>query len=696
MTQQVIICGPSPSDGGVPLNSGLGDPLATAFDKTNNNFSQLFSLQQPVPTTLGGQVGDTAGMTAYDSTYFYYCYRNYANGGPIWNKVPNSNLALVGSVKANGNISANGYFIGNGSLLTGITSTPGPNLFNGNSIVRVYANGNITATVSNVSNVVVITTTGISTGVISASGNVTAANITTAGTISGNILSLSGNVVGTALNVTGNVDANNVIATNTLSGNLTGATASLTGNVTGANIITGNVYALGVISATGNVRGGNINTGGQVSAAGNVTGNFIIGDGGFLSNVTISSNVAVSQLANGTSVLAINTSGGNLTGQIGGVANVLVLATTGAIITGGFSVTGNITGANLNSAGRVLVTGNVTGGNLTSGGNVSVLGNVIGANVTTSGLISATGNITSAANISGSYLIGNGSQLTGLPVTYGNSNVATYLPTYSGNLTANAISAAGNIAGASLIGTIATPSQTTITDVGILNSLSVVGNVSSGNILTGGLVSATSSITGGNITGGNILTGGLVSATANVVGGNILTAGIISASGNITASTAILGNIVNSNGNGVGNIGSASTYFNTVFAKATSAQYADLAENYLADAEYAPGTVLSIGGSKEVTMSLNDSDPLVAGVVSTRPAYQMNSGLLGEYVASVALVGRVPCLVQGPITKGAMLVSAGEGRARAELNPQVGTVIGKALEDFYDNVGTIEILIGKL
>jgi hypothetical protein len=149
-------------------------------------------------------------------------------------------------------------------------------------------------------------------------------------------------------------------------------------------------------------------------------------------------------------------------------------------------------------------------------------------------------------------------------------------------------------------------------------------------------------------------------------------------------------------GNAVGNIGSSAKYFNTVFARATSALYADLAECYLADAEYAPGTVLRFGGSAEVTASTQDHDPTIAGVVSTRPAYQMNSGLEGDHVVAVALVGRVPCQVQGPVTVGAMMVSAGNGRARAEANPAMGTVIGKAVTAFDGDLGTIEVVVGRL
>jgi hypothetical protein len=133
-----------------------------------------------------------------------------------------------------------------------------------------------------------------------------------------------------------------------------------------------------------------------------------------------------------------------------------------------------------------------------------------------------------------------------------------------------------------------------------------------------------------------------------------------------------------------------------VFAKATSAQYADLAEKYLADADYAPGTVISFGGSAEVTISTQDHDPLVAGVVSTDPAYCMNSGLTGDHVITLALAGRVPCQVQGPVVAGAMMVSAGNGLARAEANPAMGTVIGKAVQSFNGDVGTIEIVVGRV
>jgi hypothetical protein len=177
---------------------------------------------------------------------------------------------------------------------------------------------------------------------------------------------------------------------------------------------------------------------------------------------------------------------------------------------------------------------------------------------------------------------------------------------------------------------------------------------------------------------------------------NVMQTFMSNVAGSITVNNSA-GNIaiINGAGNGVGNIGSTDTRFNTVFAKATSAQYADLAECYLADADYAPGTVVVFGGTAEITACTQDLCTGVAGVISTNPAYLMNSGLSGDHVASVALMGRVPCQVQGPVTRGALMVSAGNGHARAESAPAPGTIIGKAIESFDGNCGTIEILVGR-
>ena len=153
--------------------------------------------------------------------------------------------------------------------------------------------------------------------------------------------------------------------------------------------------------------------------------------------------------------------------------------------------------------------------------------------------------------------------------------------------------------------------------------------------------------------------------------------------------------IGNGGTSGVGNIGASGATFNTAFLKSTSAQYADVAEQYQADDVYEPGTVLDFGGNQEVTLCDTDMSRKLAGVVSTQPAYRMNDSLQGDNVVTLALLGRVPCKVRGPISKGDMLVSAGEGYARAENIPQVGTVVGKALEDFNGDHGVIEVVVGR-
>ena len=83
-------------------------------------------------------------------------------------------------------------------------------------------------------------------------------------------------------------------------------------------------------------------------------------------------------------------------------------------------------------------------------------------------------------------------------------------------------------------------------------------------------------------------------------------------------------------------IGSSSYGYNTVYAKATSAQYADLAEKYETDSEYEVGTVVIFGGEREVTQSTIANDTRVAGVISEDPAYLMNDNSDGQ---AVALVG---------------------------------------------------------
>ena len=131
---------------------------------------------------------------------------------------------------------------------------------------------------------------------------------------------------------------------------------------------------------------------------------------------------------------------------------------------------------------------------------------------------------------------------------------------------------------------------------------------------------------------------------------------------------------------------------------ATAARYADLAERYATDNEYPVGTVVVFGGDKEITVSNIKMDTRVAGVISANPAYMMNCEAGSDATHPyVALAGRVPCRVVGKIKKGDMLVSSGiAGVAIATDNPRMGSMIGKALEDYdSDHIGTIEVVVGR-
>ena len=391
---------------------------------------------------------------------------------------------------------------------------------------------------------------------------------------------------------------------------------------------------------------------------------------------------------------------GNASGNISNPGNITLavagsvietVASTGVFVTGLVTASGNVIGGNLRTAGLITATGNVTGGNVLTGGLITATGNVDAGNLRTAGLITATGNITSG-------------------------NV----------LTAGQVSATGNITGANFIGNVIPPAG---------GAVSTTGNITGGNILYGsGVVSGT-----GNITGGNILFGsGIVSGVGNVAGGYIFgngsqltgvssavsvskiengtsVANIGSSGGNlniniggtsnvmVVATTGIVvtgvstPSIEHTGTNAVGNIGSTSSYFNRLFATATTALYADVAERFAADEELAPGTVVELGGTAEITRSQQDLSENVFGVISTRAAYLMNGGA-GEDDTHppVAMTGRVPVQVIGVVRKGDRLVSAGSGTARA-AQPGEATafnVIGRALVDkLTPGPGTIEAIV---
>tara|TARA_Y100001970_G_scaffold289048_1_gene418199 strand:- start:2826 stop:4334 length:1509 start_codon:yes stop_codon:yes gene_type:complete len=184
----------------------------------------------------------------------------------------------------------------------------------------------------------------------------------------------------------------------------------------------------------------------------------------------------------------------------------------------------------------------------------------------------------------------------------------------------------------------------------------------------------------GNLTGtvsgdvsGNVTSTGANSMTTLTMGGTLTTKNILP-----DATTSY-------------DIGSTAKKYNTVYAKATSAEYADLAEKYESDSEYEVGTVMIFGGEKEITQSTISNDTRVCGVISEDPAYLMNSGSEGQ---AVALVGKVKCKVHGVVAKGDLLTTCGThpGCAQKAISPVLGSIVGKAMES-KDDAGESVILI---
>lgn len=477
----------------------------------------------------------------------------------------------------------------------------------------------------------------------------------------------------------------------------------------------------GTLTAVGNVNTSNVNATGVITAP-RLTSTIATIDGSPLivtsttrvanlnvDRANISDFGAVTNQTTGTffPVFVDSSSTGNR--ALGANANISFNAATGALISTLY--TGTLTTAaqpNITSVGTLTsldVSGTITAANISSPGVYT--GNASGlSEINASNLSSGT---VPTARLSGTYAIS----------ISGNANVANTANTVAG------ANVSGQVANALVAATVYTNAQPNITRVGTLTALAVSGNVT----LTGANVSLGSNsnvkITGGSsgqlmatdgtgnlswVNQGSILGGaagtntqvqynalGLMAASSNFTF-NYLT-NVLNVNGNIAsngtiggASADLLGNVLTTGANTIA--GSITGNWTLTAGSRMEATYADLAEYYEADVSYEPGTVLMFGGDKEVTLA-EDGTNRVAGVVSTNPAYVMNSTCPGLLTA-VALQGRVPCKVRGNISKGDMLISGGNGFARPNQFPSMGTVIGKALEDFDGYEGVIEVAVGRL
>jgi hypothetical protein len=447
--------------------------------------------------------------------------------------------------------------------------------------------------------------------------------------------------------------ANDVVTVNSfgsfVAGAVEAATVSATGNITGGNVtgtnLTGtlltatqtnitSVGTLSTLSVSGNITSGNLLTNGLISASGQITGSQFNGSGAGLASIP----------------------GANVTGTVAS-------ATTAGTVT--TAAQPNIT--SVGTLTSLAVTGNATAGNFVGTLNGS------GANVTSINATNISSGTLAQARLANASLTVNGTT-----IALGGSATITATAT-------NALTIGTGLSGTSYNGsTGVTITNTGVTSIGAGTGISV-------NATTGAVT-----VTNTGVTSAAAGTGVSVSAGTGAVTFSIGQA--VAASDSPTFAGISLPSITKTGTSGVGNIGAAGSTFNTIFARATSALYADLAERYQADCDYPIGTVLVFGGDQEVTESTVSHDTAVAGVVSENPSYLMNAGLQTENSVSLALLGRVKCRVVGVIRSGELLVSSDIPGVACRLESAKylpGCVIGKAIESYNSTEpGIIEIAVG--
>jgi len=400
------------------------------------------------------------------------------------------------------------------------------------------------------------------------------------------------------------------------------------------------------------------------------------------------------------------------------VGNIITAGTPGNVKIGSLTIS-NTTAATSNTTGALQVVGGISSlGDLYVQGNV-VSNRVTAGNVSFAwheGILNFSG--TDTIYINGSPVQTAAQSFQGGAVNLSTTflSLTNSTSTGTGAVTIlGGLGVAGNAYFGNIIlplpglyyGNIGTNAQPFITSLGTLTSLSVGGQLATQNIipidssrdvgslvnryqniygfnldLSGTLTGATVNSTGGthsgvlnftnntqatsSSTGAVKITGGISIATGNLyIGGSagnaIVTLGTTFANGNggnaivATGNTWVSGNILPFGANITYNLGSTTQWWNTFYGRATQAQYADLAENYVADPEYEVGTVVVFGGVAEITATSTHADHRVAGVISGKPAYLMNASTPGT---AVALRGRVPVKVTGPVTKGDLLVTS--------------------------------------
>lgn len=442
-----------------------------------------------------------------------------------------------------------------------------------------------------------------------------------------------------------------------------GLIVTTTANVVGNTSLGGNLTASGTLSTFNS----NTTFNGQVTVAN--TASFTGG------NVAFNSNTLVIDFTNNR--VAVNAAATTVAFYVQGSANVSqTLTSANATIT-------NTLTADVINGNTLAVTGSTNSSIGTSTLFVNPSALRVGINNTSP---DASLTVTGTANISGNVVVSGNTTLTGAAslsntlTTVGATNLQSTL-----SVSSDVTIVSGNVVLSNtskfFVGSVTQSSNTTLRTVNAGDFLFGGGTLTADITLS---VNATPTNTGNTVVARNStgdFSAGTIAASLSGVatGANTL----LYNSGHRTATDTNVGNTIMARDGG-GN--TSATFFN---GTATSARYADLAEKYLADAEYPVGTVVSVGGEKEVTASQWGDRAI--GVVSEKPAFMMNSELEGG--TYIALKGRVPVRVIGSVRKKDRLIASANGTAVVGV-PHSNDVFAIALETNVDiNEKMVEAVI---
>jgi hypothetical protein len=657
---------------GAVANDGTGDPIRTAFDTVNENFQFVQGgLFAGTESSIISAVSVTGGYLISNS---YVLATSYVSAASI----------VGGTVTSNGNlyVSQNGaYIVGNVNIIGNLTVSGSQAASQSQTSSSSILNLHYSATPFIIDDSRDI---GLEWQYYKASEQKAFLgwqNTTRSLVYLDNITESAGNVI--TAGTFGNVQFGQLLLSNTtVAANTTTGALQVKGGVG----IAGNLFALGANVANLSVTGYHV---------GNL--NFAGGDTVFINGSPV--QTAATAFNGGTVGLATTFA----------CTSPSTSTTTGAvIITGGLGVDGNVFLSNLTVPNSGNVRANIQGNIFTPAQPfITSLGTL--SSLAMSGTITAF-NINPNNNIT--YSLGSSTANRW-------NKIWTFDMDLSGTLTGGAINSTGGThTGNIAINTATAAALTSTTAVGELfesgpttiriggggitqfrNNTKATSTSTGAVILTGGMAISTGAnlYIGGSagnaiVATGQIWTNGVLDTASNtqaistttgalqVSGGASLAQGNLYIGGSGGVAIVATGNIIPSSNNSVNNnIGSDTAWWNTFYGVSTQARYADLAEKYVADGEYLPGTVVVFGGDQEITVTETFADVRVAGVVSTNPAYLMNAAVEG---VSVALRGRVPVQVLGAVSKGDLLVTsaqAGYAQSVGQSNSYGHAVFAKSL-----------------